>query len=340
MAIMAIGSHIIPKFYLEQFSFPSRRPDNPGRIWVYGRGMPPDERATSKQGVENGYFGYVGPDGILEESLETRLATLEAECNEVLPLIKSDLFVWSYTVKKKLAFYAALLFQRATQSRNISAKYWQTIQDGFAETIADEKFIVELADLLRARFKQETTPAALRTRLTILMESLRKPSEAKNAYLDRLLVTTEYIQSLLLIKPWQIWKAPLQSEFIASDNPVVTFIRLANRALNPGFGFQYPGVVVAFPVAPNTCLAMGPVGPETVKFDHTHVMLINEVIARLSDKFVYARTKSEEIQKLVDGCGGAAKYGESAFMPREPDLPSIKNFLRQHLGLPPDESRQ
>jgi hypothetical protein len=51
----------------------------------------PDERATSLQGVENGYFGYVKPDGTLEESLETRLANLENECNDILPHAKSDL---------------------------------------------------------------------------------------------------------------------------------------------------------------------------------------------------------------------------------------------------------
>jgi hypothetical protein len=58
-----INSHIIPAFYLEQFATPSvRGKDKPGRIWVYEKGNEPDERATSVQGREKGYFGFINPD--------------------------------------------------------------------------------------------------------------------------------------------------------------------------------------------------------------------------------------------------------------------------------------
>ena len=90
---MAVGSHIIPRFYLEQFSNPSERKGNPGPIWVYERGKAPALRATTVQGRENGYFEYVLPDGTREESLEKRLAQLEGQCNETLACAKSDLFV-------------------------------------------------------------------------------------------------------------------------------------------------------------------------------------------------------------------------------------------------------
>ena len=334
---MAIGSHVIPKFYLEQFSTPSARPGNPGRIWVYERGKEPDERATSVQGVENGYFGYIKPDGTLEESLEKQLASLEAEANGILPYIRSELFNWrSYSHRKTIAFYASLLFQRATQSRNVSEQHWDYIQKGFAEAIADDKYVDDLASHYSTKLSQQITLEQMRGHLQATAEKLQKPSEEKNLFLEKLLWNTEFIRDILLDKPWQVWRASSDSEFITSDNPLVTFVRLSNDELHPGYGFRQSGVVAAFPLAPTTCLAMGPTGPEFVTFDHAHVMKINEVVIRLCDRFVYSRRRSEEIRKLVDECGGTAKYGVTAFMPVRLEMPSIRAFIRHHLGLPPE----
>jgi hypothetical protein len=336
---MAIGSHTIPKFYLEQFSKPSARPGKPGRIWVYERGKAPDERATSVQGVENGYFGYVKPDGTLEESLETQLANLEAECHEILPSAKSELFNWrSFSHRKTFASYVSLLFQRATQSRNVNEQHWDYIQKGFAETIADDKYVGDLAVHYGRKFNQEITITEMRDHLQRAAEGMQKPGEAKNVFLENLLWNTEFIREILLEKQWQIWKASPGAEFVTSDNPVISFVRLNNDELHPGWGFRQQGVVVVFPLAPTACLAMGTTGPEFVTFDAEHIMKINELIIRLSDRFVYSKTLSEEIQKLVHSVGGTAKYGANAFMPSETGMPSIKAFIRRNLGLPPEDS--
>jgi hypothetical protein len=93
-----IGSHVIPKFYLEQFANPAKRKNKPGRIWVYQKGKQPDERGTTVQGAENGYFGYVRDDGTLDGVLETvfeqELAQRERECDAVLFCSKSHLYHW------------------------------------------------------------------------------------------------------------------------------------------------------------------------------------------------------------------------------------------------------
>jgi hypothetical protein len=114
---MPIGSHVIPRLYLEQFASPSARKGKPGRVWVYQRGKKPQQRATSVQGRENGYFGFVRPDGTLEESLETRLAKLEKACQDTLVCAKSELFCWSSAHRNNLAFYASLLFQKGNGRR-------------------------------------------------------------------------------------------------------------------------------------------------------------------------------------------------------------------------------
>ncbi len=340
ISAMAIGSHVIPRFYLEQFAMPSARRGNPGRIWVYEREKEPDERATSVQGVENGYFGYVKPDGTLQESLETRLANLENECNDVLSCAKSELFNWhSYSHRKTIAFYASLLFQRATQSRNVSVQQWDYIQKGFAEAIADDKYVDDLALHYSAKVNQPVTRQEMRGYLQELSERMQKPSGAKNVFLEKLLWNSEFIKNVLLEKPWQVWKAPIGVEFVTSDNPLISFVRVGDGELNPGWGFRQPGVVAAFPVAPTTCLAMGVRGPESVTLDAADVMKVNELVIRLCDRFVYSRTRSEEIRKTVDVCAGAAKYGVTAFMPSGIQMPSVREFIRHYLGLAPEVSK-
>src|SRR5260370_42639312 len=80
---MSVGSHTIPRFYLEQFANPARGKGKPGGVWVYQKGKQARLRDTKAQGYENGYFGFVRSDGSLDKSLEKHLATLEDECNDI-----------------------------------------------------------------------------------------------------------------------------------------------------------------------------------------------------------------------------------------------------------------
>src|SRR5260370_14988224 len=252
---MAIGSHTIPKYYLEQFSTPSTRPGNPGRVWVYERGKEPDERATSVQGVENGYFGYVKPDGILEESLETQLASLEAECHEILRSAKSELFNWrSFSHRKTFASYVSLLFQRATQSRNVNEEHWDYVQKGFAEAISDDKYVADLAVHYGRRFNQDITITEMRGHLQRVAEGMQRPAEAKNVFLEKLLWNTEFIREILLEKQWQVLKASTGAEVVRSGNQVISFVRLPNDELPPAWGFRRRGCVIALPRSTADCL--------------------------------------------------------------------------------------
>src|ERR1700677_335023 len=70
--VMSIGSHVIPRFYLEQFAT-KRRQGKPGFVWVYEKGRPPRPSSTKAQGYENGYFTFVHPNGTRDESLKPNL---------------------------------------------------------------------------------------------------------------------------------------------------------------------------------------------------------------------------------------------------------------------------
>lgn len=335
-----IGSHIIPKFYLEQFATPSSRGrDKPGRIWVYEKGKSPHQRSTSVQGVENGYFGFVRPNGSLEESLETYLAGREKECGDVLVSAKSELFDWSSTSSRnKIAFYAALLFSRATQRRTFSTRNWADIQKRFTELVNDDNYINDLATHYAKRYK-EATPTATRNRLSKLVEDMKSESAAKNIFLSDLMQNTEFIKGVLLEKPWCVWKPPLGSEFVTSDNPLITFIVVGNGEFAPGHGFGVRGVVAAFPLAPNAALMMGisaKAQPYTV--DSATVMKLNETIIRLCDRYVYSKLHSAEIARMIDEYAGTARYGVTAFLRGGADVPNIGDFMRRHIGLNPKAS--
>jgi Protein of unknown function (DUF4238) len=304
-------SHIIPKFYLEQFATPSTGgKDKPGRIWVYEKGRSPHQRSTSVQGAENGYFGFVRPDGSLEESLETYLADREREWGDVLISVKSELFDWtSASSRNKIAFYAALLFSRATQRRTFSARNWADIQKGFTGLVNDDNYISDLATHYAKRYK-EATPTATRNRLRKLVEDMKSESAAKNIFLSDLTENTEFIKSVLLEKPWYVWKVPLGGEFVTSDNPLITFIAVGNGEFAPGHRFGVPGVVAAFPLAPNAALMMGiSAKAQSYAVNTAQVMKLNETIIRLCDRYVYSRLHSAEIGKMVDEYAGAARYG-------------------------------
>ena len=74
-----IGSHIIPKAYLEQFAIRKKARDETGRFFVYEKGKLPRRAAPKAEGVENGYFAFVRPDGSIDESLENSLAAFRRD---------------------------------------------------------------------------------------------------------------------------------------------------------------------------------------------------------------------------------------------------------------------
>lgn len=335
---MAIGSHIIPRFYLEQFSSPSERKDNPGRVWVYERGSKPDQRGTTVQGRENGYFEFVQPDGTREESLEKKLADMEGECNETLACAKSELFDWSLAAKNKLAFYVAMLFCRATQRRNFNETNWANIWKEFSEAVGDDAFLNELIDHYTQQFKITMTVSALRDRLQTLADAMKSAPESKNAFLRDFLWHADQIKKLLLQKPWRLWRAQPESEFVTSDNPVISFVPVGNGELSPGYGFRFPGVVIGFPLCPDACLAMGDVGPELYRLDISGMTKINEIMVRSCDRYVYSKTHSDQIDQMVNEYGGTARYGVTTHIPLGMKLPKVKDFIRRYLRLDDTDS--
>jgi hypothetical protein len=203
-----------------------------------------------------------------------------------------------------------------------------------------------LADLTACyseRFNQDFTEQEVREILLKPVMANRGPGAAKNQFLADLMENAESIAKLIVDKPiWEVWQASGGLEFITSDNPLIGTVRLSHGKFHPGNGFGKREVTALFPLAPTACLAMGAftsgskeaVGYRTV--EKSVVAEVNEAVVSISDRYVYSKTRSEEVQRTVDLYGGTFRYGVNALMPVGIKIPSVAEAaeaLRRVCGL-------
>ena len=264
--------------------------------------MPPAKRPTIVQGAQKAYFGIVRPNSKPDESREKELADLEGLCIDTLALAGTQFFdLKSASRRNTLAFYAALLFCRATKRRNYVCQMWTKFHSDLSEVLNDNEFIDKLAQHCSILIHKPVPRERIRERLRKSVARMRDVSAVRNDFVENVLALVEPIKRQLLQKPWTIWRAPRNLEFVTSDNPLVTFVRLNDGALHLGYGFRTKDVIAVFPLAPSTCLAMGEGGgSESVTLNEVDTMRINEAIIRMCDRYVYSKTFSGEIQSLVN----------------------------------------
>jgi Protein of unknown function (DUF4238) len=331
---MAIGSHIIPRFYLEQFANPAKRKNGSGWVWVYEKGKKPRQSATKAQGYENGYFAFVHPDGRRDESFETRLAELENRCNDELVCAKSRFFDLSAIHRTTLAFYMGLLFARSTSRRRFSAGNWAKLKGPFAQLEFNETYVADTAAHFSETTGEEVTPEQIRQMIRKQAERCTDKEMAGNSFIEDLLFHAEMVKSELVPRMWQVWEAPAGAEFVTSDNPVVTFIRLKEDLWHPGYGFRKPGVVVTLPITSTACLTVGFAGqPEFQPVVAATVARMNDIVVRCSDRFVYSKTLHDETKNMVDEVGRTSVPGETAFVGPFADTQRIEEHLRKSMGI-------
>jgi Protein of unknown function (DUF4238) len=333
---MPICSHIIPKFYLERFANAPDRRNGQSHLWVYEKGKDPDYRATSVQGAENGYFAFVRPDGTLDESLETRLEQLEEACLDTLVVTASQFFdIHSASRRNALAYYASMLFCRAKQRRNRSQKTYAALHAQFDELVHDDEWIAETTERFIKRHGEPITTQAVKQRLAQLATMMNGTTALRNNFVEDLVSATEIMKNVILQKPWQLWNAPQGIEFVTSDNPFISFVPMANGRLNSGHGLRKTETIGVFPLAPHVCLAMGVKGPDSVTIQSGLATNINNTVIELCERYVYSKSRSEEIRKVVDQLANSRQYGVNAFLPLGLNVPTAKDFVLYMMRLAP-----
>lgn len=333
---MAIGSHTIPRFYLEQFA--ARRRNKPGRVCVYEKGKAPQQRSTRSQGRENGYFRIDRGDNTKDEFTETALAKFEDECLGALVGAKFRMCDLSL-VYVKLASYAAMMFQRSTVRRKFSARNWSKLEVPYASLASNREYIQDLAEKFTERTGQPITSEQIAEMIRKQSATFMDANYTRSTFVKDLWMHVGICKQELLKKFWQVWHAPQDSEFVTSDNPVVTFLRFFTQheeIWNPGYGFGTKNVWIAFPLAPTACLVMTdtPFAVSRTSVDADVVRRVNEMLIRSCDRFVYSLTPSSKIAEMVDHFGGTSIPGENAFLGRQIDATLVEDHLRGVMGIP------
>ena len=333
---MAIGSHTIPRFYLKQFA--TRRRNKPGRVYVYEKGKPPQSRSTRSQGRENGYFQIVGDDGTKDEFTETALAEFENQCLEALVSAKYFLCDLAF-VNVKLASYAGMLFQRSTVRRKFSARNWSKLEAPYTSLASDQNYLQDVAEhyteLTGQTFTSEQISEMIRKQSSMFTDA----NYTRSTFVKDLSMHIDICKQEMMKKSWQVWHAPQETEFVTSDNPVVTFLRFFTQheeIWHPGYGFGTKNVVIAFPLAPTACLVMTdtPFQDPRARVNADTVQRVNEMLIRSCDRFVYSLTLSPKITETVDRFGATSIPGENAFLGRPIDQTLVENHLRKTMGIP------
>ena len=304
-----IRSHVIPRHYLQQFQGPDER------IWVYRKGARPRQGTPLREGAERGYFAYTTKSGVVDESLEGHLASLEGEAVEPLRLISNQCYWLSLGDKKKLATYIGLMFSRAGARRTGTGKMWDEVRSAYEEASKDPtwalKQISRYEQLTGKSISQQDFSAAVAR----VLQRTGTPEERKNMFLLNLFRLADKISEDLIAKPWQIWDATSPSEFITTDNPVVTVQPDGRAAFSIGSGFANEGVVAMFPINPTCCLIIGNGGAHRRRVTAQAVQDVNKTLVMCMERWAYAKSSSADTQWLVDHAGGTLRYFENAFVP-------------------------
>lgn len=322
-----IGSHVIPKFYLEQFARKQRPSAKTGHLWVYSKDSPPRRGTAKSEGVENGYFAMPKPGGAFDETLEHGLAKLEDKANGALVTASSENFAWSLGIRQELGSYVALLWARTKVRQDATNWVVKTARKNLIALLEDEQFLREMTTQWSEMLQYPLDVAILKESIERAAVGMATPHHAKEFFINEILDTQRLISEILLGRPWQIWRSPENVEFITSDSPTVTMFPVGEQ-FAPGFGFNQKGVLVAFPLNPKTCLVIGRDGGEFTEVDASMVARVNELQVLYMFQNVYSRSRSQVIEAAVRERGGYSKFGENAFLlPGDAVRVALKHFI-------------
>jgi len=269
-------------------------------------------------GKENGYFAVAKADGSRDESMETILATFDGKGAQLLRLVRNETYVMSSRDEETLIGYIALMFARTTARRSLGMRILGHIRDAYEELAADPAWLSEQAAAYELFSGVLTSPGEISAATGRVLAKLARPEHRNNGFVQGVLRIAEGIFTEIRGGPWQIWEAPGPTEFITTDNPVIT-LRAEALGFSPGWGFRTPGVTTVFPIAPSCCLVIGAgVGPRRRYWRRAtlqDVSGVNKGLVMCMERWAYSATRSEDIEWLVNHLGGSIRYGVNAFVP-------------------------
>ena len=311
-----IGSHTgTAASYLKQFTRKQKPSDRQAKLWVYGRNVTPRSSTSNREGRENGYFAVTLSDGQVDESVETILAGFDDKAATLLRLFAHETYVLSPKDKEAFTECLALIFARTTARRELTGKIARHIRDAYAELSSDPEWLQEQAKINEELSGKPTTLKEASRSVARVLTRISTPEYVRNSFIQGLFHLASGVYEELSGKSWQVWEAPERSEFVTTDNPIITLKPDTWGRFFPGWGLRSEGLKIAFPLSPIHCLLIGADGRHWRRVTPNDVNLINKALVLCMDRWTYSASYSEDIRVLVDSIGGTVRYGEQAFVP-------------------------
>jgi len=312
----------MPQAYLKRFAAAPEKRKKHGKLCVYERGSEPRIGTPYSEAAERGFFVSRSEDGKLDDSqTETWTQRIEDNALDGIIYVLSPVFVWTRENRRQAAEYWALMFLRSTSFYDFHKNGSEDVFGAQMRRLnTDAEFRQKLVSHYSFLFGRPFTEGEILGSIGRAVETLLTPTELRSQYVQHLKRRVGIFSDILLAKPWQIWEAPHDCEFVTCDSPVMTF-RLDNWGQYfTGDGFAKEGSIILLPISPKACLTAGVQGPQCRHVPRNDVHEVNKIVISSSTRFVYSMTNDIGINRLVQQFAGSIRYGINAFTSPEPNL--------------------
>lgn len=298
--------HIISELYLTPFA------NTEGNLFVHESGKPIRKSVPSREATERDFFEYEIPREKSNYQLEKMLSRLETFAKPVHTKllngescsIKEEILAWS--------FFVSSTFLRSRRIRNeLSVKSLENDEaDWFSNEHIREMQYEILMNYGRLIPSDEIARAAKNAHDEYQVPGFRHAQAIRNS--------TSKFAFVLSQMRWQVVEVDEGSFFATCDAPVLSF-QLRGNQLFDGYGWGLPDVHVALTISPKQMFVASPPNIQWApKLDVHDAALINLVVTRFADRYVYADRKSEELKSGLEADGRRLAFGDTAFRVNKP----------------------
>lgn len=293
--------HVISKFYLEHFV------DGKGKLFVYEAGKLLRKSVPSREATERDFFEYTTHREDSGFRIEEFLGRIEALAGPIHAKFISGSSILDKEETLAWAFFVASTFLRSRRIRNeLSVKSLSNTDRDWmgTEHIRQVQYEVFMK-YGRLESFDEIAQAAQKARDEFEIPGFRHAQAIRNS--------TPKLAYVLAQKHWQVVEARGHDFFATCDAPVLSF-QLRGNALYDGYGWGMPNAHVALPLSPQIIFIASP--PEirwATRMDSQNSDLMNLVVARFADRYVFADRNSPELAGALDRHGKTMVFGENAF---------------------------
>jgi hypothetical protein len=305
--------HFVPQLYLRPFADPASRQ---GELWRYGPGFAPQLKAPKSIAWESKFYDVSGELPEEDNDVEDWFAEIETIAAPHLEKLRQGSLDLDPQERAELGTFISLLSTRTRAHREfVNTLVSKMHVLAVMKTLETEGGLEDLIEEVAAHDGERLDPAVVRQALQAVVDgSVRIEQTSKAWTIKEIFENAKALDALVSEMDWNLLKAPADTPFLTSDNPVIVFD--PNRGSNPKGYKPSKNTQLHFPISPSYLLVGDFSGRNGLVVDVPAEMVakFNENQILSANKEVYASVRSEALQRAVDELFKAKP-------PAVPDLP-------------------